>query len=335
MESYVKNVGYLPKSHRIFLDNLFVGKEKSVPLASIRLAIMQQVRSKALIVPLQLGLGIQMHQHFASRLLIDWLNKHGFCVSYSEVLKYEHCAAVHQGTKIPGVSESSSAEPTHFSHHVLDNAGHNSRTLDVCNTFHVMGIMCSVTPAVSSSFIPRLEDLSTEDLIKLTEIEQQISPSARKPLKLKLIELNKPVNAFDRLSSTWAATWLLDPRQPLWSGYIQTVNTGNYPGRVSTFFMLMIDLKSTDLVCILSTMHFVTEQSSKYNMTPVLTFDQPLYWKSMFINEQQHESSALKKIVLKIGGFHQIMSLLGSIGYIIRKDLGYRRHLNWFKLKGR
>ena len=47
-----------------FLDNLFVGKEKSVPLALIGQGIIQQVRPKALIVPLKLGLGIQMHQHF-------------------------------------------------------------------------------------------------------------------------------------------------------------------------------------------------------------------------------------------------------------------------------
>ena len=80
----------------------------------------------------------------------------------------------------------------------------------------------------------------------------------------------------------------------------------------------MIDLKSTDPVCILSTMHFVAGQSSKYNMTPVLTFDQPLYWKSMCIKEQQEESSALKKTVLRIGGFHQMMSFLGSIGCILQ-----------------
>ena len=160
-----------------------------------------------MIVPLQLGLGIQIHQYFGSRLLIDWLSKRGFCVSYREVLKYEHCSAVHQGTKIPGVSESSSAEPIHFRHHVVDNADHNSMTLDGRNTFHGMGIMYSGTPAVSSSLtVTCLEDVSTEDLIKLTEKERQILPSARKPLKLKLIELNKPVNVFDRLSSTWAAT---------------------------------------------------------------------------------------------------------------------------------
>ena len=112
MKSSGKNVEYLPKSLRIFLDNLFVGKGKSVPVALIGKDIMQQVRPKALIVPLQIGLGIQMHHDFGSKFLIDSLNKHGFCVSYSEIFKYERCAAVHQGTKIPGMSESSSAEPT-------------------------------------------------------------------------------------------------------------------------------------------------------------------------------------------------------------------------------
>ena len=126
---------------------------------------------------------------------------------------------MHLGTKNLGVFESSLAEPTHFMHHVADNVYHNSRTLDGRNTSHGMGIICSVTPAVSLSFaIPRLEDVSTENLIRLTKIERKVLRSSRKSVKLKFIELNKPVNAFDSLSSAWAATWLLNPRQPLRSG---------------------------------------------------------------------------------------------------------------------
>ena len=161
---------------------------------------------------------------------------------------------MHQGTKIPVVSESSSAKPTHFMRHVAD-VDHNSRTLDGRDTFHEMGIICSVATAVPSSFtIPRLEDVSTEDLIRLTEIERKILASSRKSLKLKFIELNKAVNVFDPLSSARVATWLLNPWQPLWSGYIQTVNIANHPGRASTFFIPMIDLKSKDPACILSAM---------------------------------------------------------------------------------
>ena len=68
---------HLEKTLNIFLNLcvsfwiMFVGKKKFVPLPSIGQTIMQQVRLKALIVRLQLGLGIQMHQHFGSRFLID------------------------------------------------------------------------------------------------------------------------------------------------------------------------------------------------------------------------------------------------------------------------
>ena len=100
---------------------------------------------KTLLVPVKLDLGIQMHQHFALWFLIDSLNKHEFYVSYIEILKYEHCAAGHQGTKISGVSESSSAKPTYFMDHVADNADHNSRALDGRNAFHGMGIIYCCT----------------------------------------------------------------------------------------------------------------------------------------------------------------------------------------------
>ena len=69
---------------------------------------------------------------------------------------------MYQGTNIPSVSESSSAELTHLMHYVAHNADHNFRTLDDRNTFHGMGIICSVTLAVFSSItIPRIEDVST------------------------------------------------------------------------------------------------------------------------------------------------------------------------------
>ena len=99
---------------------------------------------------------------------------------------------------------------------------------------------------------------------------------------------------------------------------MQTVSNGNHPGRAATLLMPIIDLKATDPVCILSTMHFVAEQSARHNMTPVLTFDQPFYWKSMSIKEQQDDSSGLRNIVLRIGGFRQMMSFFGSIRYIMQ-----------------
>ena len=93
-------------------------------------------------------------------------------ISKSPLKQKQKITKVHQGTHIPGKPESSSSEPAHFMHHVSNNATHTSRTLDGCTTFYGMGIICSVTPAVSLSFtITDLEDVSTEELIRLIEIE--------------------------------------------------------------------------------------------------------------------------------------------------------------------
>ena len=72
-------------------------------------------------------------------------------------------------------------------HHVADVADHNPKTLDGRNTFHAMSIIYSVTLAASSYFaIPRcLEDVSTKDLIRLTETEQEILLPGRRTLRLK------------------------------------------------------------------------------------------------------------------------------------------------------
>ena len=213
-----------------------------------------------------------MHRHFGSRFLINSLNKHGYCASYNEVLNYERCAAVSQGTKIPGLNTLSS-ETKHFIQYIGDNVDHNSRTLDGRDTFHGMGIIVAATSRLDShSVIPRLKNVATEDILKLTNIERVILPSKKK-IQIKFQTLHDPIqNSIDSLSTMWAATWLLNPKQPLWSGYMQMVG-----------FMPIIDLKSPDPICILSTMKFVTEQSFHYHMTSVLTFDQILYWKAMSI----------------------------------------------------
>ena len=80
----------------------------------------------------------------------------------------------------------------------------------------------------------------------------------------------------------------------------------------------MIDLKFTGPVFILSTMHFVAEQLSQHNVAPILTVHQRFYWKSISIMKQQDESSALKNIVLRVGGFQQMMSFIDSMEYIMQ-----------------
>ena len=52
---------FIPVSLRLLLQHLFVGKDTSRKVASIGQAVVQAVRSRVVMVPLQLGVAVQMH----------------------------------------------------------------------------------------------------------------------------------------------------------------------------------------------------------------------------------------------------------------------------------
>jgi len=103
IESEEENLNFLPKSLRFLLQEIIKRKNVGVQTASIGQAIMQVTRPRVLVAPLQLGVGVQVHHHFASRFLNDSLHVHGSCSPYAEVKKFEQNAAVHHGTRFPGV----------------------------------------------------------------------------------------------------------------------------------------------------------------------------------------------------------------------------------------
>ena len=79
----------------------------------------------------------------------------------------------------------------------------------------------------------------------------------------------------------------------------------------------MINLDQCDPLCIYSTLRFVVSQARFYNVTLVLTFDLPLYWKALTIIQSQPNGTELNQIVLRLGGFHMQMSFLRSIGHLM------------------
>ena len=79
---------------------------------------------------------------------------------------------------------------------------------------------------------------------------------------------------------------------------------GPYPGKSKIAFLPMTDLNPSDESCIYTTLHFISKEDIKNNCTPILTFDQPLYWKTMMILQNEPIGSPLKSFVLKLGGFH-------------------------------
>ena len=95
------------------------------------------------------------------------------------------------------------------------------------------------------------------------------------------------------------------------------LHDGPHPGKSSTEFLPMIDLDSCVPSCIYSTLKFVVSQAWLYDVTPVRTFDQSLYWKALTIIRSQPNDTELNQIVLRLWGFHMQMSFLLSMGHLI------------------
>ena len=102
-------------------------------------------------------------------------------------------------------------------------------------------------------------------------------------------------------------------KRPGWSGYMQTVCQGSYPGRSVVTMLPIIDMDPTNMTCIFSTLSFIANQANKLQIdTPVVTFDQPLWIKAMEIIKTTDLD-----IVLILGGFHMLMSFARSIGTLM------------------
>lgn len=124
----------------------------------------------------------------------------------------------------------------------------------------------------------------------------------------------------------WLSSYFMsDPvRCPSWSGFNQTVCQREF-GVSRIDILPFINHDPNQPVTIYSALSFVQQLSVRYKLGAVsVTFDQPLYIKASEIVES---SPDLTSIFIRLGGFHLMMSYLGSAGHImseseLRKPMG-------------
>ncbi|KAG1652692.1 Heparan sulfate 2-O-sulfotransferase pipe [Nymphon striatum] len=92
----------------------------------------------------------------------------------------------------------------------------------------------------------------------------------------------------------------------------QFVQHGNHPGK-SYPLHPMIYIKLSDATCIFTVLNFVSDHARHHDATPIITFDQPLWWKAVLIIKAGPEGSDLNNIVLRLRGVHAEMSLMGPM----------------------
>ena len=102
---------------------------------------------------------------------------------------------------------------------------------------------------------------------------------------------------------------------PSWSGFMQEALEGGVYDTSRVVVLPFINLDPNNLSTIYSAFHFAQHLCEKYGISicPVI-FDQPLYVKAPGIVAA---STDLKKVFIRLGGFHLLMSFMGSIGNIM------------------
>jgi 5'-3' exonuclease len=200
---------------------------------------------------------------------------------------------------------------------VGDNTDHDLATVDGKKTHHGLGSIAIANgkfPAkkIARASVPRDRKENWSDLVSNEGIPiKPYHPPDKTALKktiLKPISSKKFSHCFTNL--LWTCAHVFTKQCPSWSGYMSTIVTDQHLGKSYVTMLPIINLPATDMTGLHSLLFFVTEQSSKLNVpTPTITFDQPLYVKAYEIVK-----STKMNILVRLGGFHQLMSFLGSIG---------------------
>ncbi len=223
--------------------------------------------------------------------------------------------------------------PGTFTQWVADNVDHNIATVDGRGTFHGMGIIAVSTPNDNRPLTPRPRIITRQDRVdvgKLVEgkgvpiLNYTRSPeSGLSSVKyVSMLELQSPLTLPPGLNTDllWHCGWLTNraiKQRPNWSGFMEHVfsaDSSETSVKSEVLFLPIIDLNPSDESCLFSTLIYIQNQATRLGIeTPCLTFDQPLWFKAVSII-----AAKSLNIVCRLGGFHMMMSFLGSIGSMMK-----------------
>ena len=211
-----------------------------------------------------------------------------------------------------------------FTQFVFDNADFNVATMTGHNTFHAMGGIACVTPAVSTTNVPikRKTNIEGSDVIgKFGTIPIKFINKPPKPAlhsitvyEIRLFE--EEWRTFPALDAAWMIGYVLSLKPCLpWSGFMKSVTSCEHssPSRIEV--LPFINLEPSNPSTIYTALCYAQKLCDDNNLRVcIVTFDQPLYQKA---SEIVASSNQLQTVVVRLGGFHLLMSYMGSIGHIM------------------
>lgn len=317
----------VPDTLNTFLKTIILEGKKgkaeglSKKCTAISHSIITATRPRSFMSPLQTGLAVYLFRKTGSKNIVDAVSNLGFCASYRDVTLFEASAVLSWD---PVIQEGA------FSQFSFDNADFNVRTMTGKGTFHSMGGIRCFTPhtAILDREIPKLtivpvasELACARKIVMQTFQKQNEGGLANEPLR-EVYHEEDFQNAIQL--SNHDMSWLLGiffglPSFPAWQGFMATI-TSFLPYEKSRVLALpFVNHPPSYYSTILTVLNYAVEETKKSGQsTCIVTFDQPLYIKAKDIVSQNSGSGgSLSNVVVRLGGFHLLMSFLGSVGFIM------------------
>ena len=205
-------------------------------------------------------------------------------------------------------------------------------TLDGKGSLHGMGIIAISTAKDNAPLIakPRvirrlqqrmtINELLNDKAVPLLQYicsgERGLASIIYKPVVELQVPQTLPADLYSDVlwHSAWTCCYNTCRPRPSWSGVMQHAFSDGSVPKSEVLLLPIIDLNPSDESCIYSTLIYIQRQAEHLNITtPCITFDQPLWLKALEII-----TSKSMNIVCRLGGFHTMMSFMGSIGSMMK-----------------
>ena len=270
------------------------------------------------------AVGVQMDHVFGSKWLVTQLSRLGFSIGPDEVTRYKQTVLATEETTevlktyLPGA----------FTMWIADNVDHNPATIDGKGSLHDMGIISASTcleggtPSLNMEPVVRLKLQKVSKVTKNKGVpivpyvnEDQTGLSKITFKELPKLEPSHVTPSIHYLNILWHSSYfVLKNRRSNWVGFMSERVLGQHPGKAMVSFLPILDLDPNDMTCVYSVLLHMQNQARQLNIpTPIITFDQPLWLKATeIINAKSPQ------IVTILGGFHLLMSYMGSLGTVMQ-----------------
>lgn len=130
------------------------------------------------------------------------------------------------------------------------------------------------------------------------------------------------INHWDVLATNVDTLWIMGsvlsfPCRSSWNGFMSTVKTNKLTVDSNIIPLPFVNMDPGNLNTIYTALLFAAEKCKHYKKPCIVTFDQPLFQKAVDIVTASNESNIVSSVIVRLGGFHTLMSFMGSVGNIM------------------